>query len=361
MPENKVDIKAVTWNVGNSGANASAVAAIKKNVAGGDVIVVGTQEEQVLSSKRNIFSSTLIAATTGITGVSSPDLASNRLDSLLVTALNADNPDLSRPYRLVTYVREASLAGDGAANRIQGKGQQQTRTSVIVRELYVLEDINTSSIKDSKNSNKAICNIQGTLKRKTNTGTIDIMPINLASGHLESYGEGQRREHTQNWVNQTVNSNASDTPDFEQIVRMGKQFNLMEGDLNMRDHAMKDGSSRDPGNSSALSGSGFDIGAHSTTSDGSTAHGTYSVVRGSNGEQVNAPDPKMVKHYEKKNKAGKRAGVNKGGHLDRIAVNVGRTYTSGDYITVRGKEGDRKRKEKKEVLQNFILAQIMLL
>ncbi|MBT4962864.1 MAG: hypothetical protein HON32_01670, partial [Francisellaceae bacterium] len=182
MPDNEVVIKAVTWNIGNSGANASAVAAIKKKVADGDVIVVGTQEEQVLSSKRNIFSSTLIAATTGITGVSSPDLASNRLDSLLVTALNADNPDPSRPYRLVTYVREASLAGDGAANRIQGKGQQQTRTSVIVRELYVLEDINTSSIKDSKNSNKAICNIQGTLKRKTNTGTIDIMPINLASG-----------------------------------------------------------------------------------------------------------------------------------------------------------------------------------
>lgn len=330
-----LDIRALTWNVGSQGASDNAVTDFAERLKGGDVILVGTQEEQ---SKEN-----------------------RRLDTLLLDKLNGGLKEGEPKYVIVEHINDGrNWAGDGFKNQLKGKGVQQTRTTMIVREPYSFQSASVKQVKDKDNKRKSIGTIKGNLC--DGSGRV-IMPLSFSSGHLESYYESQRSKHMEDWASKSMpHEDSLDRLSFGDLVESAKMVSLFQGDLNCRDYSTADGKNIDPGHSMTLASLGFDIEKHAHELDGKKnikangVHGTYGVVHDKDGKQLISPELKrLAKLAEGKELSSKRAGVTKGGNLDRVAIATGRQVEDGTYEIIRGsREGDIKTKEKKGTVIDFV-------
>ena len=298
-----IDIRAITWNIGSKKPKLAAIEALTKQMIGADVIAVATQEEKCSKDAQ-------------------------RLHNQMLAKLNALHTGV---YKIVTIDDGADTFREtSAGGALSG---QHTRTTLIVKEPYKFDPNPTVTITDDHESkqsaslnrhhNKTIIDIAGTL---TN-GSGNTMDINFGSGHLESNAESSRRVHTDEYL-ETMGVKTTHNSSFDELVAEAARVRVFMGDTNERDLLMADGSTRNPGETMAMRGFGYDTHElpHSTKNGHNEANmeGSYGVEHDGDGNQI----------HNASKKASSRPHVTEGGHLDRIAIAAGRKVTTSTYATL---------------------------
>ncbi len=304
--KNKVNISAITWNMGNRAASKKVIADLLPQLlptkgSRPEVIVVATQEEM---------------APTGA-----------RLQDLLLEELNKDlMPD--QQYEIVQTKEPQFHTTMAGSNQKMFTLAQSLLTSdnrvssaILVKKPLSLDGAvaQIDYEQGKERGNKSVITIKGKLTF-TDKSSVD---LSVSAGHWDSKSETKRREHANKFL--TKNGiKSSKLKTFDQIYKDASTLNLLLGDFNERDYLMKSGTATDEMRHTVYPSYGYDVVLRPRQLLGDKKlHGTYGYQFEDNDWQAqqltNVPDTR------------KRAHVAKGGYLDRVAYSSGLSVLTKNY------------------------------
>lgn len=302
-PEEKVEIAAITWNMGNKPASKAVVQEFKNQLGNPtpSVIAISTQEELAPNGKR--------------------------LQDKMLKELNKGLPK-DQQYVLVKTKKpqyHTTMAGANNSTKTLFKAlftdDNRVSSAILVKKPLKMENP-TAEIEyepGKKKGNKSVITISGTLSTPNGSQ----IPLSISGGHWDSNSDKKRRDHSDKFLSSQGMKTGSDKS-FQDIFEEASTLRMVMGDFNERDYLMKDGKTKDKGHLTNYQSYGYDMSSTPEQKVGNKQiHGTYGFKFKDNDvnkdQDISAPDPRS------------RANVAKGGFLDKIAYATGLKVNTKSY------------------------------
>ncbi len=293
-----ISVVALTWNMGNKAAQDPLVddliKAIKTNGAP-DVIMLGTQEELAEASKQ--LNNKLLAQ------LKKRGTKYTLIENSHKTSAGAGNAAKTAAVSILQTTR---------LSKALNLPQNRTSLSIFVKEGYAFKSINKEIYYPPEigTGNNTFIVIEGDLQK---VGDPNVLSIAASSVHLNSFSDKTRRLH----ANVFFQNHFESFPNYADLLKEAKRFDVIMGDFNEREYLMKDSSVVDRGYLTNFGAYGYDF--SQAQEKPSHVYGTYGFTDtfGTVSRFLKAApikDPRDRPHNAK------------GGFLDRI------TFTSGLFI-----------------------------